>query len=116
MAFRLVSSETNDMPTITSFTVEGIEALKTEERERMRRNLLLAFPSSSKLWRLFYRVAGRQRTLAPGAFTAVSLAEAKTNETKPGPWFGKILIRRRPTGCKAVCPARVGTVSWCCQT
>jgi integrase len=38
---------------------------------------LLVQPTGSKLWRLAYRFAGKQKTLALGAYPAVSLAEAR---------------------------------------
>ena len=38
---------------------------------------LLVTPQGGKLWRLAYRLAGKQKTLALGAYPAVSLAEAR---------------------------------------
>ena len=38
---------------------------------------LLVQPSGSKLWRLAYRYAGKQKTLALGAYPSVPLAEAR---------------------------------------
>jgi integrase len=51
---------------------------------------LLVQPTGSKLWRLAYRFAGKQKTLALGSYPAVSLAEARSarNEAK------KLLARR----------------------
>lgn len=39
---------------------------------------LLITPKGGKLWRLAYRFAGKQKTLALGAYPAVTLAEART--------------------------------------
>jgi len=39
---------------------------------------LLIQPTGSKLWRLAYRFAGKQKTLALGAFPTVSLADARS--------------------------------------
>jgi integrase len=39
---------------------------------------LLVQPTGSKLWRLAYRFAGKQKTLALGVYPAVSLAEARS--------------------------------------
>lgn len=38
---------------------------------------VLVQPTGSKLWRLAYRFAGKQKTLALGIYPAVSLAEAR---------------------------------------
>jgi hypothetical protein len=38
---------------------------------------LLVQPTGSKLWRLAYRFASRQKTLALGSYPAVSLADAR---------------------------------------
>jgi hypothetical protein len=38
---------------------------------------ILVLPSGSKLWRLAYRFAGKQKTLALGSYPAVSLAAAR---------------------------------------
>jgi hypothetical protein len=40
---------------------------------------LLVQPTGSKLWRLAYRFAGKQKTLALGIYPAVSLAEARSH-------------------------------------
>lgn len=37
---------------------------------------LLVNPNGSKLWRIKYRIAGKEKTLSPGAFPAVTLAQA----------------------------------------
>src|SRR5271170_6452213 len=39
---------------------------------------VLVKPNGGKLWRLAYRFAGKQKTLALGAYPTVSLAEART--------------------------------------
>jgi integrase len=39
---------------------------------------LLVQPTGSKLWRLAYRFAGKQKTLALGVYPAISLADART--------------------------------------
>src|SRR5205085_9057012 len=39
---------------------------------------LLVQPTGSKLWRLAYRFAGKQKTLALGIYPAVSLADARS--------------------------------------
>lgn len=38
---------------------------------------LLVQPTGGKLWRMNYRMSGKQKTLALGAFPEVSLAEAR---------------------------------------
>lgn len=38
---------------------------------------LLVNPTGSKLWRLQYRIAGKQKTLAVGAYPAITLAKAR---------------------------------------
>lgn len=38
---------------------------------------LLVSPQGSKLWRLAYRIDGKQRTLALGAYPIVSLSDAR---------------------------------------
>ena len=40
---------------------------------------LLVQPTGSKLWRLAYRFAGKQKTLALGIYPTVSLAEARSH-------------------------------------
>jgi hypothetical protein len=39
---------------------------------------LLVSPTGAKLWRLKYRFAGKEKTLALGAYDEVTLAEART--------------------------------------
>jgi integrase len=42
---------------------------------------LMVTPQASKLWRLAYRYAGKQKTLALGAYPAVSLEQARAGRT-----------------------------------
>src|SRR5262249_40211458 len=43
---------------------------------------VLVQPTGSKLWRLAYRFAGKQKTLALGIYPAVSLADARSRRDK----------------------------------
>ena len=43
---------------------------------------MLVQPNGIKLWRLAYRFAGRQKTLALGAYPTVSLADARNHRDK----------------------------------
>ena len=46
-------------------------------QETLNRQLLVQ-PTGSKLWRLAYRFAGKQKTLALGVYPAVPLSEARS--------------------------------------
>ena len=52
------------------------------------------FPNGSKLWRLKYRIAGKEKRLALGAYPEVSLADHVKSETPRGARSLMALIRR----------------------
>lgn len=57
------------------------KAKPTEKPQKMSDGgglFLLVTPQGSKLWRLAYRFAGKQKTLAIGEYPTVSLADART--------------------------------------
>ena len=51
---------------------------------------VLIQPTGGKLWRLAYRFAGKQKTLALGAYPAVSLEEARAAEGRGEKTSGSI--------------------------
>jgi hypothetical protein len=56
---------------------------------------VLVQPTRSKVWRLAYRFAGKQKTLALGVYPTVSLADARRTETsRKNFWLGQSIRRR----------------------
>lgn len=58
-----------------------IRSAKTAEKDRKLSDggglYLLVTRSGSRLWRMSYRFGGKQKTLAFGAYPAISLADAR---------------------------------------
>ena len=55
---------------------------------------LLVQPGGSKLWRVAYRFAGKQKTLALGVYPAVSLADARSGRDQAKRLLAQEAIRR----------------------
>lgn len=63
---------------LTDTTVRNLKAASTPKKYSDGGGLhLLVTPTASKLWRMAYRYAGKQKLLAFGSYPAVSLADAR---------------------------------------
>lgn len=58
--------------------IRALRADGTSKKKADSKGLYIeVFPNGSKLWRLKYRIAGKEKRLALGAYPEISLAEAR---------------------------------------
>lgn len=63
---------------LTAIEIKALSAAEKSYRRADERGLYVeVFPNGSKLWRFKYRIAGKEKRLALGAWPEVSLAEAR---------------------------------------
>jgi hypothetical protein len=102
LVYLLVSALPFDMDTNMPFTDA---TARNAKRSATMRKLsdggglhLLVQPTGSKLWRMAYRFAGKQKTLALGLYPAVSLAEARNgrDQAKKLPLRQRRLLLHQP--------------------
>lgn len=74
------------MPPTVAMTDKQIRALKPAEKPYKRADgkglYVEVFPNDSRLWRWKYRIAGKEKRLALGAYPEISLADARKRRDK----------------------------------